>query len=540
MLRSRSGLIKLVLLLPVLVVVFGYLYMLGMSHLEGEERTFLASLSWAAETLTTTGYGGDHFWASPLMVLFVVTVQFIGVFLVFLIIPIALIPFLEERFETRLPREAPDLNGHVVVFGYSAAVASLLQQLQRAGVPTLVVEVDESQARRLQESGQRVILRSLEDGALDGAGLLRARALIVNTTDEESAAIVLAARQHDFEKDVLCLVEEPMHRRPISLAGATAVYTPRHMLGAALAARASRRISPGVSGLDQLGSHVVVREVLVRPDSGLAGKSLAESAIGAKTGAMVIGQWVQGKLIAQPTPEMKLASRGVLVVVGTEENIHRLDELAAGDLALRKEGPFVVCGYGEVGQKVAQLLRDVGEEVTVIDRRELQGVDLVGDVLDTQVLEQAGATTAQAVIVALNSDSATLFATVILKDLAPDVPVIARVNRASNVEHTHRAGADFALSISQVSAQVLAGRLLGEQSVSILPQLKVRRTEVGRLAGRKVSDLDLRHSTGCSVVAVERNGGRIFSPDKDFRFEPGDQLYVCGDGADVDRFPEGA
>ena len=36
------------------------------------------------------------------MVLLVVAVQFLGVFLVFLIFPIYLIPFLEERFETRL------------------------------------------------------------------------------------------------------------------------------------------------------------------------------------------------------------------------------------------------------------------------------------------------------------------------------------------------------------------------------------------------------------------------------------------------------
>ena len=79
----------------------------------------------------------------------------------------------------------------------------------------------------------------------------------------------------------------------------------------------------------------------------------------------------------------------------------------------------------------------------------------------------------QAVILALSADSTTLFATVIIKDLAPDLPVIARVNRAENVERIYAAGADFALSISQVSGQLLAWRLLGKESVAIDPELRV-------------------------------------------------------------------
>ena len=61
----------------------------------------------------------------------------------------------------------------------------------------------------------------------------------------------------------------------------------------------------------------------------------------------------------------------------------------------------------------------------------------------------------------------------IIKDLAPDLPVIARVNGAENVERIYAAGADFALSISQVSGQLLAWRLLGKESVAIDPELRV-------------------------------------------------------------------
>ena len=76
------------------------------------------------------------------MVVFVVVLQFIGVFLVFLIFPLYLIPFLEERFEVRLPKEVPPLDGHVVIYGYGAAVETLLSELARAGLETVVVEAE--------------------------------------------------------------------------------------------------------------------------------------------------------------------------------------------------------------------------------------------------------------------------------------------------------------------------------------------------------------------------------------------------------------
>ena len=102
-------------------------------------------------------------------------------------------------------------------------------------------------------------------------------------------------------------------------------------------------------------------------------------------------------------------------------------------------------------------------------------------------------------ILALDADSATLFATVILKDLAPGVPVIARVNEAENVERIHRAGADFALSISQVSGQMLAKKLLGQESVAVDPQLKILKI-VRRTASPAATPptLAIRERTGCS------------------------------------------
>ncbi len=528
----------LIAALPMVIVASALLYMLGMDWLEGTPRTFWRSLEWSIETLTTTGYGADSGWNHPAMVLFVGAVQLLGAFLIFLLFPIYLIPFLEERFEVRLPREASALSGHVLIFRYGAPVEALIEQLEHADSPYVVVEEDEERARNLLAKGRRVVYCPEDGDALAAGGLDRARAFVANGRDDENASILLGVRQRGFAGDTIALAEDPFHRMPLSLSGAKAVFTPRHMLAAALAARASDRISPRISGIQQLGRRLEVAEVRVAPGSPLAGRTLGEAGIGTRTGVTVIGQWVAGELRTNPGADMRLEPGGILVLLGPEESIDRLEAEAEGARRLRRTGPFLVAGFGEVGRKVTELLGDAGEAVRTLDRVEAPGVDLVGNVLEQAVLDKAGLSDARALVLALDSDDATLFSTVIAKNRAPDVPVIARINHSKNVQRIYQAGADFALSLAQVSGQMLARRLLGEEAFTIDTQLKVVRVPAGELEGRTAGDLSIRERTGCSVVAVERGEECILELGGDFRFARDDTLFVCGSNEAVRRFRE--
>jgi Trk K+ transport system NAD-binding subunit len=225
---------------------------------------------------------------------------------------------------------------------------------------------------------------------------------------------------------------------------------------------------------------------------------------------------------------MRLEPGGIIIIVGSIENIARFADACGGTTALRRHGPYLIAGYGEVGSKVAELLHDAGEETCTISLLPGPGVDHVGNVLDPELLDKVGAKDAQAVILALSEDAATLFATVILKELAPHVPVIARVNGPENVERIHSAGADFALSISQVTGQILARKLLGKHSVSLDESLKVSMVTSPLLVGKHPAELDIRKRTGCSVVAVERGKDLLVHLDRDFRFEEHDSVYICG------------
>src|SRR5438309_3574686 len=206
--RSTRRLLALAMGLLAFVVGSALLYQFGMATLEGKPRSFWDAIEWAAETLSTTGYGYDSRWSHPAMVILVIAVQFVGVFLFFLVVPIFMIPFLEERFEEKLPRTAGDISNHVVVYRYGPTVETLLQRLSDSGVPSLVVEIDEAAARAVIEQNQRAVFTRAEEDALDVCRLANARALVANGHDEENAAIILRARQMGFRGDVIALVEE--------------------------------------------------------------------------------------------------------------------------------------------------------------------------------------------------------------------------------------------------------------------------------------------------------------------------------------------
>ena len=371
------------------------------------------------------------------------------------------------------------------------------------------------------ESGQRVVFVRSDEDALDVCRLSAARALVANGRDEENAALTLRARQLGFTGEIFAFVEEPTHRKPMELAGVTAAYTPRHIIAAALAAHASDVLSPRLPGIGAI-SGVQRREIRVAVDSPIANKTLGETQLG----AVVVGQWCASKLQTRCTADMRIEPGAVLEIVGDGESLDRAASIIGGRL-LRQNGPFLIAGFGEVGRKVHELLRDVGETVRVIERRSASDVDIVGDVLDSSTLANAGLTEARGIVLALDSDDATLFATVIARDGAPDVPIVARVNHARNLANIHRAGADFALSISDISGEMLSARLLGRTARVREEHRRVQMIPAARWAGKTLDHVPLREN-GCSAVAIERNGTTITRLARNTVVEANDSLWVCG------------
>jgi K+/H+ antiporter YhaU regulatory subunit KhtT len=83
---------------------------------------------------------------------------------------------------------------------------------------------------------------------------------------------------------------------------------------------------------------------------------------------------------------------------------------------------------------------------------------------------------------------------------------------------------------------MLASTVLDEEVISFDKAVELVRLDCGDLAGRSLAGADIRARTGCTVVAVERNGEAITDLDPDFVIEAGDKLVVAGTDADVNRF----
>ena len=64
------------------------------------------------------------------------------------------------------------------------------------------------------------------------------------------------------------------------------------------------------------------------------------------------------------------------------------------------------------------------------------------------------------------------------------------------------------------------------------------RREAPALVGQTLGQADVRARTGCTVIAVERDGRTLTSIDADLRVQDGDTLVVAGDDDAIDAFAE--
>ncbi|MCP4039740.1 MAG: hypothetical protein GY733_22545 [bacterium] len=441
-------------------------------------------------------------------------------------------PLVEERDGAQLLHALPGVEGAVVIYGYGPEVDSLMGELDSRGVPLVVIEEDGVVARRLQARGVCVVHASLAEDGLDLQPLVGARALVANGLDEHDALFAASARELGFGGPIVALVDDARRGAPMQLAGATAAFTPNHVLAAAIAARASARIGPRITGIQPFAQLLEVAEVRIHEASPLANKTVVESRIRTETGAQIVAQWVDDALHSPPSADEVFRPGMILVAAGHPDSMKRLSEIAR---PITEEGKIVVAGFGRVGKKLVEMLTDAGEELCVIDEVEQPGVTVVGDVLDVDVLRRAEVGAVRVVILACRNDSATLLAATVVRDFAPDVPIIACAVHVENVGRIQQAGADFALSVGQVAGQLLAHHILGE-IVSQQPRVKLVKMGAGRLAGRHPLKSRMRERTGCTIIAVERAGEVVMDIPSSFVLDEDDALYVCGTAHAFERF----
>ena len=269
----------------------------------------------------------------------------------------------------------------------------------------------------------------------------------------------------------------------------------------------------------------------------LVGRTLIESDLGQRTGASVIGAWSNGDFRSPPPPELVLTEHTVLVVAGSSVQLSRLKELTLSDTHRYRDGSVLVAGYSVAGTAVVDALNSQDTTHTVLDIEEKTGVDVVGDATDPETLREVMVTDARTAILTPADDTVTIYATLIIRELNPDIEIIVRANETENVRRLYRAGADYVLALSTVSARMLASLIVEETEViSFDTQIRVVRLSAPGLVGESLVEADARARTGSTIIAVERDGNVPTDFDPSFVVADGDDVIVVGSDDAVDRF----
>lgn len=517
-----------VVIVTAIVLVYATLYRWGMRTFEGEPVTFLQSVQKVVESVTTAGFGGHAPWESAEMNFIVLAMNLTGVVLVFLAIPAFAIPLMRQILETS-PPTSTDLTDHVIVCSYSPQDEVLRRELDDADVPYCVVDPDADTVRDLADDDVAAVHGNPEKiDALRAANAGQARALVADVDDRTNPTVTISAERVDDDLTTVSVVQDrdavPVHR----FAGADDVVQGKRMLGESLAIRASTSLSERFRDAVDLETDVEVTEILVEEDSGLAGRTLGEAEILDDLGVTVIGGWFGGKFVISPPPGTTIDANSILLVAGEYDD---LAELRARPLPTGHGQPsrVVVFGYGTVGRTVTEMLRDEGIDVDVVDLESGDGVDVVGDVTNPRTLSEVDIGEAESVVLALDDDAEAIYASIMIKRLTPEVEIVARANDAENVWKLYNAGADYVLSLPTVTGEILASILVEDEEI-LSPQREFEfvRVDGSAIPGQSLGEVDLRSRTGCTVVAVERDGRLLTDVGASFTVADDDVLVVAG------------
>jgi voltage-gated potassium channel len=208
-------------------------------------------------------------------------------------------------------------------------------------------------------------------------------------------------------------------------------------------------------------------------------------------------------------------------------------------------GHVIVCGSGRVGMALARYLGGDRRVVLVdVDPKRVErseGLCVVGDATDDDVLRRAGLDRASALVAALTSDADNVFVTLSARSARPDLFVVARARDSSSVAKLERAGADRVVNPQELGGARMAAFIARPHVTEFVDvvmhdrNLELQLEEITLPAGsgskpRTLGDTDWSRPGGALILAVrDRAGGRFISnPSPDTGVSPGTVLIAMG------------
>jgi voltage-gated potassium channel len=237
----------------------------------------------------------------------------------------------------------------------------------------------------------------------------------------------------------------------------------------------------------------------------------------------------------------------------------------------RMHNHVILCGYGRIGQEIAEQLTREGVPLLVvemdIERREAaeeRGLPvLMADATLDETLVEAGIHRCRSLVAALTSNAANLYVVLSARGLAPHCRLIARSDSEEAERKLRLAGANQVVSPYVAGGRTMAATALRPLAVSFMELLSGSDCEVEEfqlssdpadlegIDGASLAELELGRRSGAMVLAVrhpvdgipnpwrESEAGRLFAnPGGHVRLGAGQLLVVLGSKEQLRRFAD--
>ena len=316
-------------------------------------------------------------------------------------------------------------------------------------------------------------------------------------------------------------------------------------------------------------------------------------AVGGEFGFAVLAIALGAGVIADTTGQVVLASVLLSIVLApllirhnhaiaawlTPTRGRRSDDAPAATsagLAANLSGHVIICGYGRIGQSIANFLdeEDIPYVALDLDASRVREAHLAGepvyygDATDRTVLESVGIASARMLVIGHHDLPAALAVLDAARNLRPGLPVMVRATDESQVDKLRAAGATEVVPETLEAALMITAHallLLGVPLARVLRRIQEQRAGRYQLlkefirgdapyldkdapsaervhpvvlpercgaVGKTIGELEL---PGVTVTALVRKGERQLDPPAGTRLEPGDVLVLFGPDADVQR-----
>jgi len=207
---------------------------------------------------------------------------------------------------------------------------------------------------------------------------------------------------------------------------------------------------------------------------------------------------------------------------------------------------FILCGYGRVGEEIAQAFSEEGVPFVIIAnneehiaRAEKEGyLCILGDATSDEVLKEAGIERAHGLVSAVGTDTDNTFITLSAREVRPDLFIEARSSKPESEGKLRRAGADRVISPHAIGGRRMAMLALRPAVVDFIDtvtygrgrELELENVDVAGgspLVGRTMEQA--RSKDGITVLAMRKKSGKLLAnPPGAEIVEEGDRLIVIG------------